>query len=150
MLVFQPSETLDQMPISVYRKKHYKLLRPFPTPRQNLTDAHGSAEQTPHFHLGHLQRCGWTQRLSYRVKLSQKEKTKYRTLMHTGGIQKNGTDDPIGNAEIEKGMQKTNEWIQRGMPGRNWEREINIYTLLILCIKYITKENRVWSTGNST
>ena len=30
--------------------------------------------------LGHLQRHGWTERVSYGVKLSHKEKTKYHTL----------------------------------------------------------------------
>ena len=32
----------------------------------------------------------------------------------------------------------------------NWETGIDIYTLLILCIKYITNENLLYSTGNST
>ena len=32
--------------------------------------------------------------------------------------------------------------------GMNWETGIDIYTLL--CIKYITKENPLYSTGNST
>ena len=31
-----------------------------------------------------------------------------------------------------------------------WEIGIGIYTLLILCIKYITNENLLYSTGNST
>ena len=34
--------------------------------------------------------------------------------------------------------------------GMNWEIGIDIYTLLILCIKYITNENLLYSTGNST
>ena len=34
--------------------------------------------------------------------------------------------------------------------GRNWEIEIDTYTLLILCIKYITNENLLYSTGNFT
>ena len=34
--------------------------------------------------------------------------------------------------------------------GRNWGPGIDIYTLLILCIKYITDENMLYSTENST
>ena len=32
----------------------------------------------------------------------------------------------------------------------NWEIGIDIYTLLMLCIKWITNENLLCSTGNST
>ena len=32
----------------------------------------------------------------------------------------------------------------------NWEIGTDIYTLLILCIKQITNENLLYSTGNST
>ena len=32
----------------------------------------------------------------------------------------------------------------------NWEIGIDIYKLLILCIKQITNENVLYSTGNST
>ena len=34
--------------------------------------------------------------------------------------------------------------------GRNWEIGIDTYTILILCTKYITNENILYSTGNST
>ena len=34
--------------------------------------------------------------------------------------------------------------------GINWETGIDIYTLLILCIKYTTDGNTLYSTGNST
>ena len=34
--------------------------------------------------------------------------------------------------------------------GINWEIGIDIYTLLILCIKQITNEKLFYSTGNST
>ena len=37
-----------------------------------------------------------------------------------------------------------------GVGGMNWEIGIDIYTLLILCIKQITNENLLYSTGNST
>ena len=36
--------------------------------------------------------------------VSQKEKNKYRILMHICGIQKNGTDEPVCKAEIETQM----------------------------------------------
>jgi len=40
---------------------------------------------------------------------------------------------------------------QGGRGGRvNWEVGIDIYTLLILCIKHINNENMLHSTGNST
>ena len=32
----------------------------------------------------------------------------------------------------------------------DWETGIHIYTLLIMCIKYVTSENLLYSTGNST
>ena len=53
--------------------------------------------------------------------VSQKEKNKYRILMHTYGIQKNGTDEPICKAEIETQMWRTNVWTPRvGKLGRGW------------------------------
>ena len=38
-------------------------------------------------------------------KISQKEKTKYHILTHMYGIQKNGTDESICRADIEKNVQ---------------------------------------------
>ena len=37
-----------------------------------------------------------------------------------------------------------------GVCGMNWEIGIDIYTILILCITWITDENLLYSTGNST
>ena len=51
--------------------------------------------------------------------VSQKEKNKYHILTHICGIQKNGIDDSICKAEIEKQTQRTNIWIPRGK--RGWE-----------------------------
>ena len=45
--------------------------------------------------------------------LSQKEKKKYRLLMHICGIQKNGTDEPICKAETEAQIQKTDVWTPK-------------------------------------
>ena len=39
---------------------------------------------------------------------------------------------------------KEREW------GVNWEIGIDIYILSILCIKWITNENQLYSTENST
>ena len=59
--------------------------------------------------------------------VSQKEKNKYRILMHICGIQKNGTDEPVCKAEIETQMQRTKsmdkwgKWGRVGGGGLNWE-----------------------------
>ena len=39
-------------------------------------------------------------------------------------------------------------WVGEGRGGMNWEIETDIYTLL--CIKQVTNENLLYSTGNST
>ena len=38
----------------------------------------------------------------------------------------------------------------KGWGGRNWETGIDIYTLLILCIKETTDGNILYGSGNST
>ena len=64
--------------------------------------------------------------------VSQKEKNKYRILMHVCGIQKNGTDEPFYKAEIETQVQRTNVWTPREESGgvvgggMNWEIGIDI------------------------
>ena len=82
--------------------------------------------------------------------VSQKEKNKYRILTHICGIQKNGTDEPISKGEVETQTQITDVWTPRGEKGGGmyWEIGIDIYT--VLCIKQITNENLLYSTGNST
>ena len=45
--------------------------------------------------------------------VSQKEKNKHRIISLICGIQKNGTDELIGKAEIESQMQRTNLWLPR-------------------------------------
>ena len=44
--------------------------------------------------------------------VSQKEKNKYRILMHIQGIQKNGTDKPDCRAGIETQMQRMDFWTR--------------------------------------
>ena len=47
-------------------------------------------------------------------RVSQKEKNKYRILMHVCGTQKNGTDEQGWRAEVETQLQRTNVWTPRG------------------------------------
>ena len=55
--------------------------------------------------------------------VSQKEKEKYRILTHIYGIQKNGTDEFICKAAMEKQTQRTDLWTQeRGKEGETMER----------------------------
>ena len=49
--------------------------------------------------------------------VSQKEKNKYRVLMHTCETQKNGTDELVCKAEIETQIQRTNVWTSSGEGG---------------------------------
>ena len=78
--------------------------------------------------------------------VSQKEKNEYCILTHICGIQENGTDEPVCEAEIETQMQRTNVWTPGGERGvgwwggvMNWEIGIDMYTLM--CIKQITNKN---------
>ena len=82
--------------------------------------------------------------------VSQKEKTRYCISMHICGIYKSGTDEPICKAEIETQTQRTNTWTPRGKKrsGMNWEIGTDMYTPL--CIKQITNENLLYTSGNST
>ena len=66
---------------------------------------------------------------------SQKEKSKCHILRNISG--NIGIGDLIYKAEIEIQMQRTNLWIPRwkGAEGMSWEIRIDMYTLLLLCIK---------------
>ena len=46
--------------------------------------------------------------------VSQKEKDEYRIPTHTYGIQKNGTEEFIPRAAMEKQTQRTDLWTWRG------------------------------------
>ena len=83
--------------------------------------------------------------------VSQKQRNKYRILMHICGTQKNGTDEPVCRAEIETKMQRTNVWTPKGESCggggsgggvMNWEIGIDTYTLL--CIKLMTNKNLLY------
>ena len=56
--------------------------------------------------------------------ISQKEKIKYRMLMHIDGIQKDGTDVPLqghsGDADIENRLTDTGRWDWVGK--RGWDK----------------------------
>ena len=79
--------------------------------------------------------------------VSQKEKNKYRILMHICGIYKNGTDEPVCKAEIETDVENKRMDIKGGKQGggggvMNWEIGIDIYTLI--CIKWTTNKNLLY------
>ena len=59
-------------------------------------------------------------------------------------------NDLIYKAEIETQTLRTNMWIPRvkGRDGMNGDTGIDIYTLLILCIKKITIDNLDFSGGS--
>ena len=44
--------------------------------------------------------------------VSQKEENKYHISTYIGGIQKNGTDEPICKARIKTQAQKMDMWTQ--------------------------------------
>ena len=57
----------------------------------------------------------------------------------------------LQNRNRETDVEDKHMDIKRGRGSEmNWEIKIDIYTLLILCIKYITNKNLLYSTGNST
>ena len=63
----------------------------------------------------------------------------------------NSTDELIFKEEIDTQTQRTNIRISRGEAGvREIEIGTDAYTLLIPCIKGITNENIMDTTGNST
>ena len=49
--------------------------------------------------------------------VSQKEKYEYRILAHVCGIQKDGTDEFIFKAAVEKQTQRTDLWAVGGEEG---------------------------------
>ena len=67
--------------------------------------------------------------------VNQKEKNKYRILMHICGVQKNGTDEwgLQGRSRDTDGENKRMDTKGGKGVGMNWEIGIDIYTLI--CIK---------------
>ena len=64
--------------------------------------------------------------------VSQKEKGKYRTLTHTYGIQKDGTDEFICKAAMERHREKTYGHRERGGEGEIYG-ESNMKTYTTIC-----------------
>ena len=52
--------------------------------------------------------------------VSQKEKNKYRILMHVCGIQKNGTEEPVCKAEIDTDVENIHMDTKGGKQGWGW------------------------------
>ena len=83
--------------------------------------------------------------------VSQKEKNKYRILMHIYGTSKNGTnefarrnrDTDVENKRMDT---KWGKWWWWGGGVMNWEIGIDIYTLI--CIKWITNKNLLYKKMN--
>ena len=73
-----------------------------------------------------------------------RESEKYCALMLTHRIQKN---EPNCKAQRHKCREQTDRYQVGKRSGMFWEIVIDIYTPLILCIKYITSENLPYSTG---
>ena len=68
--------------------------------------------------------------------------------MYKCEIQRNGTDEPIWKAEIKTDLENKCMDTKRGKEGgMNWEIGIDIYTLLILYIKWITSETYCIAQG---
>ena len=96
----------------------------------------------------HLQRCGWIQSLSYRVRHIRKRKNKYHILMHMYRIQKNAYDVPICRPEQRcRHREETRGHSSGRGGGMNWELSVGIYTLP--CGKQIASANLLSSTGSS-
>ena len=64
--------------------------------------------------------------------ISQKEKHKY-ILMHLYGIQKNGTEEFIYRAAVEKQTQTIDLWTQRGGGKGEIYRKSNMETYITTC-----------------
>ena len=82
--------------------------------------------------------------------VSQKEKHKHRILTHIYGIQKDGTDELIFRAAMEKQTQRTDlwtRWEERREKGRCVERVTQNFT--IPYVKQIANGNLLCDSGNS-
>ena len=79
--------------------------------------------------------------------MGQKKKNKYPMLLHIYGIQKNGTDEPIGRARIEVWMQRRGLWTQQEREGEQIERVALTYICTITCKTGSAK--LLYSTGRS-
>ena len=77
------------------------------------------------------------------------QKNKY-ILMHTCGIQKTVYMILFAKQKQTHRCREQTYGHQEGKGGLNWEIGIDAYTSLILCIKQVTNENLLYSSGNSS
>ena len=61
----------------------------------------------------------WMNPEPVKQRVMQKEKNKYRILMHIYGIEKKGTDEPICMVAIGTQTQRTDLWTQWGKERTN-------------------------------
>ena len=89
--------------------------------------------------------------------VSQKEKNKYRILMHICGIQKNGTDEPFARQKQRHRCREQtygHQGEKAGVGGRVWggggrmNREIGIDIYTLICIKQMTNKNLQYKKTN--
>ena len=81
---------------------------------------------------------------------SQKEKYKYHILMHICGIQKDGTDEFICRAAVEKQTYRTDLWT----PGEGRRERVRCmervtWEFTIPYVKQIANGNLLYDSGNS-
>ena len=79
--------------------------------------------------------------------VSQKEKNKYRVLMHIFEIQKNDTDEPICRAGIEMQKQRTDFGHSRGRSRWDELRELHWQIYITMCKIDSPWEAAVWAPG---
>ena len=79
--------------------------------------------------------------------VSQKEKDKYRILMHIYRLQKNGTEEFIYRATVERHRKQTYGYGERGGEGEIYEKT---WKLTLPYVKYIANGNLLYGSGNQT
>ena len=76
--------------------------------------------------------------------ISQKEKDEYHILMHICGIQKNGTEDFIYWAAVEKQTHRIDLWTrERGGQGEMYGKR-NMETYITICKIHSQWEFAIW------
>ena len=83
-----------------------------------------------------------------RSEVSQKEKDKYRSLMHIYGIQKNGTEEFICRAALEKQTQRIDMYMGGGEERVRYMEKVT-WKLTLPYIKQTAKRNSLYLSGNS-
>ena len=78
--------------------------------------------------------------------VSQKQKDKYHILTHIYGIQKDGTDEFVCKAAVEKQTQRTDLWTREAEEGGEDEMygESNMETCIFPYVKQISNGNLLY------